>query len=55
MIVYVVVGNDYPDCAFSSEEVANAYVSDKTRQNLEDVKKRASRRIYWRYYSFEVK
>jgi hypothetical protein len=49
MKVYVVMGNDFPDCVFSTEKSAEEYCVKKKLENKLD------RLIYWRYYEFEVK
>lgn len=45
-IVYVVMGNDYPDAVFTTEVAASAYCSDKKAQT--------GRRVHWRYYAFRL-
>jgi len=48
--VYVVMGNDYPDAVFTSEQVAKAYVlKKKAHRDLHRVT-----RIHWRYYEFTL-
>lgn len=55
MKVYVVMGNDYPHCVFSSETVAEAYCNAKTAKEKEMSDKQIRSRIYWRHYEFEVR
>jgi hypothetical protein len=50
MKVYVVMGNDYPDCVFSTEKKAEAYC-DKRRAEKSGVHQP---RVYWRAYEFIV-
>lgn len=50
MKVYVVMGNDFPDCVFSTEAAAEAYCESKKAERREGY-----RRIYWRVYEFEVR
>ena len=51
--IYVVMGNDFPDAAFSTEEKADAYVE---RMRKEDDKNNSIKihhvKIYWRAYEF---
>ena len=65
MKVYVVMGNDYPECVFESEAAAEAFVESKINQQREikdQYKKKqlsplalpAGARIYWRWYEFEL-
>ena len=54
MKVWVIMSNDYPDCVFSSEKAAEAFVKSK----MEDKATRLPGgipRIYWRAYEFEVR
>lgn len=50
MNVYVVMGNDYPDSVFDSEQAAERYCEEKRRAH-----KRGEPRIYWRTYEFKVR
>ena len=56
MKVWVIMGNDYPDSVFASEEAAEKYIAGKKAEHL-----RAQQlgggfsRIHWRSYEFEVK
>jgi len=52
MKVYVVMGNDFPDKVFATEEAAEAYCIEK-KSNPENRVLGISR-IYWRVYEFEV-
>lgn len=47
--VFVVMGNDFPDAAFSTEAAANAYVE---RKKAEPRPEGSRSRIYWRAYDF---
>jgi hypothetical protein len=49
MKVYVVTGNDFPDCVFSTEKSAKEYCAKKKSENKSDWL------IYWCCYEFEVK
>lgn len=55
MKVYVVMGNDYPDCVFSDEGAADRYVKAKTVENKRSMETGYSRRVYWRVYLFDLK
>lgn len=45
--VYVVMGNDFPECVYDSEVEAEKFIkSQKTTIN---------RHIYWRIYAFDVR
>jgi hypothetical protein len=44
--VWVVMGNDYPDAVFSTEEAAEAHCA------LQRLK---TKRIHWRVYGFAVR
>lgn len=48
--VYVVMGNDYPDAVFTTQELADAYCAKQKQVDLMN-----GRRIYWRVYPFPVK
>lgn len=52
MKVYVIMGNDYPDAAFRTEEAAEEYVADKIKKQNE--RKRIGPKIHWRWYEFEL-
>lgn len=56
--VWVIMGNDFPECAFDSEAKADAFIeAKKEEQRLEAEKNKQSgygRRIYWRHYEYEV-
>jgi hypothetical protein len=51
MIVYVIMGNDYPDSVFTSENKAKVYVK---RKNAKDKKEFPHCRIFWRLYPFDL-
>lgn len=55
MRVWVVMSNDFPDCVFASEELAEQYCQKKMKEpkNKFDYPTSA-RRIYYRHYEFEV-
>lgn len=46
--VWVVMGNDFPDAVFSSEEKATAYCAEKKKEPSPGA------RIHWRSYEFEL-
>lgn len=48
--VYIVMGNDFPDAVFRTEEGAEKYCHEKPK-----IDAASNRRIYWRWYEFEVK
>lgn len=50
MKVFVVMGNDFPDCVFDDSDKADEYIKTK-----KDDDQKEFRRIYWRSYEFEVK
>lgn len=52
MRVWVIMGNDYPDAVFASEEAANAYVETKKAEPASQGQ--FSPRIYWRAYDFQL-
>lgn len=52
MKVYVVMGNDYPDSAFSSEEGADNRIVLKIAEDKKNTLRRT--RIHWRWYEFEL-
>jgi len=51
MKIYVVMGNDYPKAAFSSEQKAEEFIAV---MKAADKKADRSGRIYWRSYEFEL-
>jgi len=52
-VVYVVMGNDFPDSVFSTQQLAEAYIADKIV--LEKTRRHDMHpRIYWRVYPFEI-
>lgn len=55
MKVYVVMGNDYPDSVFNTEEAAEAYCQKRKNEpgNKHDLGN--SYRIYWRVYEFDLR
>lgn len=55
MKVYVIMGNDFPECVFDTEEKAEAFCTE--RKKLDEAERKTpgyGRRIYWRVYEFEV-
>jgi hypothetical protein len=52
MKVFVIMGNDFPDCVFASEEAAEKFIEQK---KAEYDKSALRPRIYWRFYEFEVR
>ena len=48
--VYVVMGNDYPKCVFTTEAVADKFCADKKAEQ----KANHGPRIYWRVYGFPL-
>ena len=56
--VFVVMGNDYPDCVFLDQEKASAYIKQKQAEDIEEAKRQGKwvgpgfYRVYWRYYQF---
>lgn len=55
MKVYVVMGNDYPDCVFANEAAADSYITEKKKADPSFGVKYAAPRIYWRSYEFELR
>jgi len=53
MMIYVVMGNDYPAAVYDSESKAAAYCKEK---NDENKKRKVDGRghIYWRAYGFPL-
>jgi hypothetical protein len=54
MKVWVIMGNDYPDCVFATEEAAEKYLRSKMDDPANKLKYGGAR-IYWRHYEFEVR
>lgn len=53
MSVFVVMGNDFPDAVFSTEEKADAYINlKKDEEALRMASEQYPRRVYWRSYEF---
>ena len=50
MVVYVVMGNDYPSAVFTSEVEAEAYCYRKREERSDGT----ITRIYWRVYEFTM-
>ena len=54
MKVWVIMGNDHPDCVFASEAAAERYV-DEHKNDRDNKHKYGGYWIYWRAYEFDVK
>lgn len=54
MNVWVIMGNDYPEAAFSKEVDAKAYCLHQTEANAIDMQQGTSRKIYYRAYPFTL-
>lgn len=54
MKVWVIMGNDYPEAAFSKEDHATAYCKRKTEENTRNMEQRNSGKIYYRAYPFTL-
>jgi hypothetical protein len=54
MKVFVVMGNDYPDSVFSTQDAAEAYVEKKRAADPERQRLYGGMMIYWRWYSFDL-
>lgn len=54
MKVYVIMGNDYPECVYAKKTDADAYVEDKKREQKKMTPEQHGSRIYWRSYEFEL-
>lgn len=54
MKVYVVMGNDRPECVLAEKEAADEYVAYK--KSLEPGRQKYGRQlsIHWRYYEFDL-
>lgn len=60
MKVFVVMGNDYPDAVFTSNEAAEAYCCAKRSDDVLAQPKGGMMhgsvpRIYWRVYAFDLR
>lgn len=53
-VVWVVMGNDYPDSVFTEERDAEDYCAKRTQENRDPKRPNDPPRIYWRTYSFVV-
>lgn len=53
-LVYVIMGNDYPDCVLADKDAADEYVAYK--KDMEKINQRKGRKtpIYWRHYEFKL-
>lgn len=49
--VFVVMSNDFPDCVFSDETAANAFVD---RENKLDTQRFPHRRVFWKVHPFQL-
>lgn len=45
-IVYVVMGNDFPEAVYADQDKAEAFLAKERPKN---------KHIYWRVYAFEVR
>lgn len=54
MKVWVLMGNDYPEAVFASEEAAEAEVKRRMDEQRAVKPKWAAPRIYWRTYAFDL-
>lgn len=54
MKVWVIMGNDFPDCVFAAEEAAAAYIKAKEADEAKQ-REKGFGRIYWRSYAYEVR
>lgn len=54
MKVWVIMGNDYPDAVFDSENAAKSYVETKQAAERVGLRRYETPRIYWRNYEFEL-
>jgi len=53
-MMYVVMGNDYPDSVFSTGKAAEAYAQKRMREPSNFRLNSKTPRVYWRSYEFEV-
>lgn len=53
MRVFVVMGNDYPDRVYDTQQAADDFCRQKNNESAAQTEK-GYRRIYWRYYEFEL-
>lgn len=56
MKVYVIMGNDFPDCVIADEAAADAYVAAKVEKEKAKLVEpwQTAPRIRWRHYEFEL-
>ncbi len=56
--IWVVMGNDYPDSVFSTQERASQKIKEvrggNRRSSLGDFGYDEANRVYWRYFEFEL-
>jgi hypothetical protein len=52
--VWVVMGNDYPDSVWTSEEAANARIAREKAEDLKKWPQLAGQGLFWRVFEFEV-
>lgn len=57
MIVYVVMGNDYPHSVYKTEAAAYKFVAEANAQEKtgEQTRSLGRMRIFWRAFSFSLK
>jgi hypothetical protein len=53
MKVFVIMGNDFPECVFRDEFAANQFVERKKREENDTVL--GYRTVYWKVYPFDLK
>jgi hypothetical protein len=55
VVVYVVVGNDYPDSVWATRDAALRYIQELKSTNRMPSSVGPNRPIYWREYEFVVR
>ncbi len=55
MVVYVIMGNDFPECVFATQKEADAFVEAKMKAPENRREHSNLPRIYWRSYEFRVR
>lgn len=56
--VYVVMGNDYPECVYDDEAKAEKFIEEEKKKLEKKMGKKVgsfNQRIYWRIYAFDVR
>lgn len=54
MKVYVVMGNDFPECVFEKETNAVEYCADRKREDAQKRQRQLGLVIHWRVHEFEL-